>query len=489
MQKTAISRRRLLQASLAAPVLLPWSPAFGAGPRPIESCDTVVIGAGLAGLSAAITLENSGQTVRLVEADQRLGGRCYTMDTGDGSFDCGATTIGPLYGRIRAFAGQAGVELVPPHGRDPFSYNLEGTFIRREEWEQSPLNRLPARERALRPETLEFALVQAANRIEDIYRWRSEENLAYDIPLDDFLRNEGASEEAIRLMNMTSNDTGMGATSALFQMREFSRLALPQRDGANREVYAAADNGQYHYVKGGTSRLIEGMAGMLKGEPSVGDPVVAIDVQEDAVLVVLRSGRRIRGEAAICAVPYSALRNISVTPAFSGLKKAAVEQSAYTSTTHVFCVPESPYWEADDTTAGLLTDTLIERVFANLGDGGEVTWLDVWVNGRGALELDRYPEADRLRLVEQRLAELRPSTKGKVRAVATYSWGQNPFVQGNKQVMAPGQLRSIYPAMAQPWHTRLRFAGEHTRDYEVGMEAAAATGIREAMAVLQLASV
>ena len=136
----------------------------------------------------------------------------------------------------------------------------------------------------------------------------------------------------------------------------------------------------------------------------------------------------------------------------------------------------------------MLTDPLIERVFANLGDNGEVTWLDVWVNGQRALELDRYPEAERLRMVEQRLAELRPSTKGKVRAVATYSWGQNPYVQGNKQVMAPGQLRSIYPAMAQPWHQRLRFAGEHTRDYEVGMEAAAATGIREAMAVLQLAS-
>ena len=49
-----------------------------------------------------------------------------------------------------------------------------------------------------------------------------------------------------------------------------------------------------------------------------------------------------------------------------------------------------------------------------------------------------------------------------------------------------GQVSAHYEAMAMPWMQRLRFAGEHTRDWEAGMEAATASGQREAFAVLGL---
>ena len=55
----------------------------GAAPRSAwgrTSHDVIIIGAGLAGLQAAWTLEQAGQRVVVLEAANRIGGRLYTLD-------------------------------------------------------------------------------------------------------------------------------------------------------------------------------------------------------------------------------------------------------------------------------------------------------------------------------------------------------------------------------------------------------------------------
>lgn len=478
------SRRRFLSGIAAVPLLSGIAPACTWSKTEF---DTIVIGGGMAGLAATLTLEAEGKKVLLIEAANRLGGRCYTLQTNDGKFDCGATTVGPYYGRVRAFAAQAGAEFVAPPGRDPFSYHLNGEFIPRGDWAGSSANLLTGAEREISPEALEFSLVQKFNKIANVSDWLNEETLKYDVPLDAFLRSENVSEEALRLIALTSNTMSLSETSALFQMREFARLALPNQDSANQEVYAARAGGSYHYIKGGTSVLIDKMAAQLMSAPMLGDPVAAIDVQDGGVTVKLASGAQFAARTAICTAPYSSLRDVKIHPELSGLKLQAVSQSTYTLTTHIFCIPTDPYWEADEAPAGLFADNTIERVFANKDENGNVAWLDLWINGAAAGTLDTMSEREMMDFAVNRLAELRPSTAGKVRAVAAYSWGNNAFAKGNKQVMAPGQIGSIFPEMATPWQTRLRFAGEHTRDNEAGLEAAAATGMREAFAILDQA--
>ena len=73
--------------------------------------NVVVIGAGLAGLNAAVNLEDQGAKVVLLEAQPRAGGRLRTLRNADGAFECGATTVGPEYGRVRALAERFGVPL------------------------------------------------------------------------------------------------------------------------------------------------------------------------------------------------------------------------------------------------------------------------------------------------------------------------------------------------------------------------------------------
>ncbi len=79
-----------------------------------ETFDTVVIGAGVAGLTTARALSSRGQRVAVLEARDRIGGRLFTERSGGRITDCGASWIhgvddGPLDEVTRAF-GMVGTE-------------------------------------------------------------------------------------------------------------------------------------------------------------------------------------------------------------------------------------------------------------------------------------------------------------------------------------------------------------------------------------------
>jgi monoamine oxidase len=78
--------------------------------------DVVIVGAGLAGLSAARTLAASGVDVLVLEARDRVGGRTYTRAASDGTLlDLGGQWIGPTQDLLAALAEDAGVATFPSY--------------------------------------------------------------------------------------------------------------------------------------------------------------------------------------------------------------------------------------------------------------------------------------------------------------------------------------------------------------------------------------
>ena len=69
----------------------------------MSSFDVVVVGAGIAGLSAARELQRSGASVAVLEARDRIGGRAQSVPGLDGQIlDLGAQFIGDAQKRINA---------------------------------------------------------------------------------------------------------------------------------------------------------------------------------------------------------------------------------------------------------------------------------------------------------------------------------------------------------------------------------------------------
>lgn len=92
--------------------------------------DVVVVGAGLAGLTAAAALHGAGRTVAVVEARAQVGGRVKTLTDEDLCLDLGATWHWANQPSIRALAAELGMETFPQY-REGRAVVEEGAGLRR----------------------------------------------------------------------------------------------------------------------------------------------------------------------------------------------------------------------------------------------------------------------------------------------------------------------------------------------------------------------
>ena len=88
---TGFSRRTALASTAAAASIA------GLSPKPLRAqnrTDVVVIGAGLAGLNAALLLEEQGYNVQVIEGRDRIGGRLLSLRDMPGNPEAGGNGIG-----------------------------------------------------------------------------------------------------------------------------------------------------------------------------------------------------------------------------------------------------------------------------------------------------------------------------------------------------------------------------------------------------------
>jgi monoamine oxidase len=87
--------------------------ATGKGPL---STEVAIVGAGFAGLAAALDLKERGIETLVVEARDRVGGRVLNHDIGDGKVvEVGGQWVGPTQRALLEVAGRMGVDTFPMH--------------------------------------------------------------------------------------------------------------------------------------------------------------------------------------------------------------------------------------------------------------------------------------------------------------------------------------------------------------------------------------
>ena len=102
--------RRALLGGAGAVAVATATTASSAGPS-TTPVDVIVVGAGLAGLTAARTLQAAGKDVIVLEARDRVGGRNYDVSIGDGDVvELGGQWIGPGQTKMYELAAKLNVK-------------------------------------------------------------------------------------------------------------------------------------------------------------------------------------------------------------------------------------------------------------------------------------------------------------------------------------------------------------------------------------------
>jgi monoamine oxidase len=445
--------------------------------------DVVVIGAGLAGLHAANTLETAGATVIVLEAQQRVGGRVHSMRQLGGTAEAGGTYIGAGYARVIGAAERHGVELMDVTPVLEFfreqDLALRGEIIRQKDWPTHPANDFPATDRQQMPWSYHRVLTMRDNPLAAPDEWLDPKHAALDVPAHDWFKSLGLSDRAIDLAYGLNVSFGRDA-------RDVSALLLLFRGAFSKTQRALAPTDSLGFTaRHGVQRIPEAMAAAVSGGVEFGRAVTAIALERDRAVVTTHDGRRFSARHVIAAVPPGVLRRIAIDPTLPPAQAEAVAKLPSQPLTQVYLAPRSPFWENDGYAASLFTDTRAGMLAAarNRDRPTEVTSLTAWITGDAAAELDRLPPDDVSRAVIAAIETLRPAAKGQLEPIGLHSWGADPYAAGAWAYFRPGEVTRFAAVLGQP-HERLHFCGEHLATASRGMEGAMESAEEAVAAIL-----
>jgi monoamine oxidase len=479
-----LDRRMFLKASIFSGAALALAPrtfvdAFHAAPA-AKPQKIIVVGAGIAGLTAAFELVQSGHEVTVLEARMRPGGRVHTIrgEFADGLYaEAGAYDIGDAYTLIQHYVRMFNLP-VDEGGAAEKNVSANSLFYVGGKRYVVPAGTEPDWPYRLTPEERKLGIQGLWNKYALPAAGRTGDPLAAGWPdsaareldavtVNEFLRKEGASDGVISLLGMTFLGEDFNHVSALQDM-----LTQPFMDR----------NHKWMKLRGGNDQLPKAFAEKLGKRMRYGVALQRIAQDKEKVrLSVSRAGslEQIEADRAVLTIPFSVLRNVELDDSFSLPKRMAISKLRYESITRVYLQSKSRFWIGEGTTGYASTDLPIRSILEHTDNQpGERGILGTETSGPNATHAAAMTPEERIRWGLENVSRVFPAMRENFEGGASVVWDDERWSLGASAYYAHGEMTTIFPHVATV-EGRVHFAGEHT-SVTGFLEGAAHSGVRAA---------
>jgi monoamine oxidase len=489
------SRRDLLRTVAgagAATVLASKSGRATGAPR------IAIVGGGIAGLSAALTLRDAGYAATVYEASSRIGGRMHSDTTSwaDGQvsehcgelIDSGHKTVLSLAKRFHLSVDDLS-SAEPPHSTE--TYYFFGQFYPRAQ------------------ANLDFNAVYSAIKKDlnaagypTLYSDYNAAGLALDhTSIYDWIETRvpgGHASPMGQLLDVAYN-IEYGAETKLQSSLNLIYLLGFQSTPGNFHIFGKSDE-RYH-IHGGNEQLPAAIAAWLPdGSVRTGMPMTAIKRSNDgSYTLTFGSGpgkSTVTADRVILALPFSVLRNLDYSGAgFNAVKKAGIQQIGYGTNSKLHTQFTERMWNQAGpwgiSSGSSYADTGYQNTWevSRAQTGASGLLVDYTGGNAGASFTGDPANPNTVQTYAQNfLEQLSPvfpgiASKWNGRATLDVPW-RSPYLLGSYSYWKVGQYTG-FSGSEKERSANCHFAGEHcSQDFQGYMEGGASEGMRAANEIL-----